>query len=112
MTPATTDVEVVAVAEPLQSAERPVVTRLVEQPSSSVSVTFAWRVPSAYVCWTVGVVVVAVVPSPKSHRYDATEPSESVDADASSVTTPFAVRLVSRAVGGWLGRIATDWNSA
>jgi hypothetical protein len=72
-------------------------------PSSSVTVRLTVNVPpgAAYAC--VAVAPVPLVPSPKFHEYDATDPSESVDADPSNehVSPPHV--YVNDAVGGWFG---------
>src|SRR5436190_405556 len=78
-------------------------------PALSVTCTLAVHVPAAYV-W----VMVAcdcgpmTVPSPKSNRYEAIEPSGSEEPDASAVTASGSVPddgvTVSAALGGWLRR--------
>src|SRR4051794_7211003 len=79
-----------------------------DAPWRSTTTSCTTTVPSlAYVCWTVGVVVVSVLPSPKFHWYwtrpPPIAPSRSVDALASKVTgwalRGFGVATVNAAVG-------------
>jgi hypothetical protein len=62
----------------------------------------------AYTWLAVGTVVVALVPSPKSHAYAAICPKRTVDAEASNVVAaPAAPGLnVNAAAGAWSGVIA------
>jgi hypothetical protein len=79
---------------------------VVDVPPELVSVTVAVYVPTAaYACVVVGVVVVAVDPSPNVQAYDAMLPYATVDADASKLVArpsaePDAVKV---ATGGWSG---------
>ena len=54
-----------------------------------------------------GVVVVSVCPSPKSHAYVAMVPMGDVEADASNVTADPEAVAVNRAVGAGSGVMAT-----
>src|SRR4051794_18640161 len=70
--------------------------------SSSVTVSVTLRVPEVTKSW-LGVAPVAVPPSPKSHAYDATEPSGSLDPVPSKPQTVLSQLKVNDAVGAWFG---------